>query len=1061
MPLFRANSLAFSYIGLAESAKEYRLSGAAAAAVAAIDAAATDADANATAATDATATDADAVANAVAANANAAVYAAAVAAIDAAIDAAVANAATAAAAAATDAAAVANATAATDATADANAALAWDRHQIEAGNTALHLAISPLWPDMDVPAPIADRWKERKGILLSEQADWDIWIDWYEARLKGAPPEPEALAFARVTLPEPMWERGATLVNPAIRELIGLYGKGGAEAVEARMDEFRKAYPEKDREGATRNASGSTDTPSSAFSPSQEQTAKSSENTKNVGNEDRTDHLGAQLGRLIRKKRSAKKLTQKELSLLAFEGVDRSSVISAIETGKVRAPYEATVRALADVLDFSNEDLAPFGAFLNNEETNDDGEAAPRMVETHDTDYVSDRPETDRDLLNRAPLAFTLAHNINKIWSAQTSQADPTPGAVTDGELVAWQRAWSACRRNFGKWNRKVLDCLHFETLNRRTREPDEAAFILHLDAPWGGGKTTFANFVARILNPTGHGYDMDDAERLKGTLLGNLPLKDESYWDPEFLERRWFVVDFNAWQNEHVSPPWWNFYETIRRQCMRALLFERGRFAGPWGWRVLRRAVCWLRFQTTEVIWRVATPEVRNTILLLIFGGLLIYWLVGSEWFSSMTTPPKDGSEATDYSAMLKGLFSLAGIAVTGGAGLALINAFRSGLKTIIDSAGKSANSSSLGDADPIQKFRRHFSWFIGQLDEPVLVIVDDLDRCSPKYVVELVRGLLTIFRSPRVVFVLLGDKDWIETAFAKVHKEMADIHTDGQITFGGRFAEKAIQLSFLLPESDQDAREAYLLSILEGEREEKAPLEMQKTVDALAEVERSARDELSKTDRAEDQQAAAAKTESLIREASAQIPEEDREAFGKAAHRTLNRERMLRTATARSTEKVVRSHGLKPLKDYLPANPRRIKRIVNMVSAYQASAQSAEGVTLGSVEWKQLVIWVVIMSEYPQIWKALVTRPEQADELLNLIEASSPVEEVSLPDLPDDASNEQKVRYSALAEMIAAPGLVPLLRGDPFTGKDQATSPARIGKEAALWLRRLTPID
>ncbi|MFW8589001.1 P-loop NTPase fold protein [Rhizobium beringeri] len=43
------------------------------------------------------------------------------------------------------------------------------------------------------------------------------------------------------------------------------------------------------------------------------------------------------------------------------------------------------------------------------------------------------------------------------------------------------------------------------------------------------------------------------------------------------------------------------------------------------------------------------------------------------------------------------------------------------------------------------MQKFRRHFSWFVSQLDEPVLVIVDDLDRCSPKYVVELVRGLLT----------------------------------------------------------------------------------------------------------------------------------------------------------------------------------------------------------------------------------------------------------------------------------------------------------------------------
>nr|ALU64577.1 hypothetical protein [Rhizobium leguminosarum bv. viciae]KZB02865.1 hypothetical protein A4A59_08340 [Rhizobium leguminosarum] len=660
----------------------------------------------------------------------------------------------------------------------------------------------------------------------------------------------------------------------------------------------------------------------------------------------------------------------------------------------------------------------------------------PRFVETHDTDYVSDRPETDRDFLNRVPLAFALAYNINKIWTVQTIAKEPRG------------------------WGRRLLDWLHFERLNRQTREPDEAAFILHLDAPWGGGKTTFANFVARILNPAAHGYDMGEKKKLKGTLLGELPLNDPSYWNREFSERRWFVVDFNAWQNEHVSPPWWNFYETIRRQCLRAILFEPGRFGGIWRGRILRRVFSWYRFQITEVIWRVGTPEMRNTLLLLLAGGLLLYWVTYSDWFITLMKPPKEGTQATDFSPMLKGMFSLAGIAVTGGAGLALVNAFRSGLTTIIDSAGKSANASSLGEADPIQKFRRHFSWFVSQLDEPVLVIVDDLDRCSPKYVVELVRGLLTIFRSPRVVFVLLGDKDWIETAFAKVHKEMADVHTDAQITFGGRFAEKAIQLSFLLPESDQDAREAYLTAIL-ATGEDAVPEDLKETVEALQKVEARARADLAETDRAEDQEAAAQKTESLIREVSAQTASEHRDVFEKAATRILNRERMLRAATARSTETVVRQHGLKPLKHFLPANPRRIKRIINMVSAYQASAQSTQGVKQGSDKWKQLVIWVVMMSEYPQIWKMLVTDPDRSAQLLDLIKASKKGEAIVPPGLPEDASDTDKVRHIALTALLATPGLTPLLRGDPFTGDEDTHSPACIDTDASEWLRRLTPID
>jgi hypothetical protein len=237
--------------------------------------------------------------------------------------------------------------------------------------------------------------------------------------------------------------------------------------------------------------------------------------------------------------------------------------------------------------------------------------------------------------------------------------------------------------------------------------------------------------------------------------------------------------------------------------------------------------------------------------------------------------------------------------------------------------------------------------------------------------------------------------------------------------------------------------------------------PEALKETVAALQKVEADARAGLAKTDRAEDQEAAARRTENLIREASAQADPEHRAAFEKEAERILNRERMLRAATARSTETVVRQHGLRPLKDFLPANPRRIKRIINMVSAYQASAQSTQGVRQGSDKWKQLVIWVVIMSEYPQIWKTLVTAPDGCAQLLDLIQASKKGATVVPPKLPEGASDADKAKYSALIALLATPGLVPLLRGDPFIADEGTHSPARIDTEASEWLRRLTPID
>ncbi|WP_346910744.1 P-loop NTPase fold protein [uncultured Roseibium sp.] len=994
------------------------------------------------------------------------------------------------------------------------AALFADLRFIDDDRTAQDLASLPLWPNGQMPDDFAKYWEELKSQLLSRGEAWDVWTNWYEDRLMGRPPEDEALASARVTLPEPMWREGPKLVNWTINELSAIYNKDGPEAIEARIAELRRQYPDQeirdrhdntlqDRHGNTlliHDAEPQASTaPTSAtshsipgdvedihystfpnawilqFTPNdwvarwtaeavpgstlRWKSGKALQTKMRAGDpviywraidpDNRNDRGGlVGLGTILSTE------TEDEDGILRFptevryfdnnNPLPRDQVIDG--AGITRRNWRGAVLSLkseevARLRDYLREQDWP--ELLPEESDNSLGNnpydpdapepVQPRITETHDTDFVSDRPETAKDLLNRASLAFALAAHVNRIWASQTS------GQGDKSRL------------------RKVLDWLHFERFNRRTKEPDDAAFILHIDAPWGGGKTTFANFLARILNPVGHGDDPDDKEKTKKTLLDGLPLKDPRYWDPEFSKRRWFVIDFNAWQNEHVSPPWWNFYGTIRRQCLRETLFEPGRYSGVMPWRGLQRAFAWCRFQITEIIWRVATPEMARTLLVLAVVAGLIYWASGTEWYRNLSTPPPSSGSGNggpnQYVPLIKALL---GVAATGGAGLAVINAFKSGVKTIVESAGKSANASSLGVADPIQKFRRHFSWFTEQLGDPVMVIVDDLDRCSPKYVVELVRGLLTIFRSPRVVFVLLGDKDWIETAFAKVYKEMADVHKDTQVTFGGRFAEKAIQLSFVLPEADEDTREAYLTEILQAGKDAQVPEEREQ-VQELKEIQKEIRDELASADKIAEQSAAVQRSQTRIEERISKAAPEKQEDLRKATQSILNRESMLRAATARSAEAEIRRHGLSPLKDYLPGNPRRIKRIVNMVGAYQASAQSTNGVALGSDKWKQMVIWVVIMSEYPQVWHQLVKNDMLSATLFEAIENSGTEKTIELPLLDDEASDEQK----AIAALLKIPGLVPLLRGDPFATKKGVPSPARIDTTARNWLRRLTPIE
>ena len=113
--------------------------------------------------------------------------------------------------------------AAYDAAYDAAYAAIWnaistDTDQILAGMDLAQLAQSSLWPG-SMPDWARTNWDELKSSLLALNEDWDVWTDWYEARLRGDPPI-EALEIARVLISEDLWDQGAAVVNAHIKNLI-------------------------------------------------------------------------------------------------------------------------------------------------------------------------------------------------------------------------------------------------------------------------------------------------------------------------------------------------------------------------------------------------------------------------------------------------------------------------------------------------------------------------------------------------------------------------------------------------------------------------------------------------------------------------------------------------------------------------------------------------------------------------------------------------------------------------------------------------------------------------
>ncbi|WP_346898701.1 P-loop NTPase fold protein [uncultured Roseibium sp.] len=1177
--------MAFSYTGALEKTKDRLITNAALAA------------ANAAAATNAAfaATNAAAAANAALAATNAAATTKATA------NAALTNATTNAALAA------ANAALAAD-------ALNSDRRHIDSGLPVQEFASLPLWSDGQFPGAFAKYWEELKSQLLSRDEDWDVWTQWYEDRLAGNPPEDEALAVARVTLPEPMWREGPKLVNATIKELTEFYNKGGPEMLEARMAELREQYPEETSERET-SVSASR---SSEVTP--EDVGLFRENLD-------PEEIGPRFGRLVRQKRNEADLSQFQLALKAFDDEKRQASISELETGKVRRPTAETVQAIAQALELTDEELAPFrdlletgppetpageapeaeqsertsdalpnawilqynvkdwadapqriaqgtletwktrGALPRNLQPNDpviywrttedggfvgtghvlsrdlgpedeegwrrfptevhefdqsrliprdkvieaagiarkiwqgavlplseeeavkiddllrregrlplfpdrrledearlgtgSGEPAPEQ----DTRFVPDDAEIERDDLGRGVLAIALARRLHLIW-CRINNAMPReaqPDFVTDKTEAVDSSAWTGETGNDG---------VFFD----RTRQKTRAGFVLHLDAPWGGGKTTFANFLARVLNPTGfrHGQDSFLKKRYGEADLSTIFLSDPVTgtrtgtgdgrdW-PEDARRPWIIVPFNAWQFEHVKPPWWVFYQTIRRRCFASVLQEGieptpGSGAVRFEYETDPRVGAWLKLWRHEISWRLANPKVVTLFLTAVVSGLLLFALSAFGVLDQVGSPDKQTAGfvvSTSAGFLLSGL---TGISLLWSIGAIFTESIRPGTNTL-------AERLSLGSGDPFERFRKHFYRTMEKVKRPVLVIVDDLDRCNPEFIVDLVRGMQTLLRSPRVVFVVLGDRDWIERAFEVHHKNMSKVSVGPEQTFGARFVEKAIQMSFILPGLDKDRQKNYVRRLLLGA---KADRQMQQAPTLSTDANQNLRlyfqravnekdapvldsEDLKQRVQKYARKAAEemAQTQTPVPEAgSADTPSETRETTAQTRGRTVGEEVTavlsnpqvfdtwfkdeftIHVAADEDVETEI-SHRLEPLADNLPANPRQIKRIVNGVTMYNAVAFRQTEWKPDSERWLQLARWIVIMTEWPKTWRLLASYPM----LANLLFAQDPAD--ALNEMKKDPNRAAELPTSddaALEEIIRIKGdlnLMALIEGD-----------------------------
>ena len=94
--------------------------------------------------------------------------------------------------------------------------------------------------------------------------------------------------------------------------------------------------------------------------------------------------------------------------------------------------------------------------------------------------------------------------------------------------------------------------------------------------------------------------------------------------------------------------------------------------------------------------------------------------------------------------------------------------------------------------EKNSLQHFRNELNKFAADQGKPVVIIIDELDRCKPTFAVQLIERIKHFFDAPNLVFVLLLNRNQLEKAVKGIY---------GAETDASAYLGKFVNFFFMLP--------------------------------------------------------------------------------------------------------------------------------------------------------------------------------------------------------------------------------------------------------------------
>lgn len=330
------------------------------------------------------------------------------------------------------------------------------------------------------------------------------------------------------------------------------------------------------------------------------------------------------------------------------------------------------------------------------------------------------------------------------------------------------------------------------------SNEKTEKPLTIGIDAPWGMGKTTLMKMINASLLERG-------TKREKGQTF-------KTVW-------------FNAWKYDQEESLWAALALEILNQIR-----GQSKFCG--------KTELWLKLNFKRVEWKLFIWDnfkVLGKLALVFFLGLI-------------------GLRLLEYITNINWLESYSRIYVQYGSAVGILG--------WVSNVGRELHKRITGPFDlNIAKYIRDPDYknrigFIGQFEEdfkkviesvtqegkrPLVIFIDDLDRCAPPKPVEIIEAINILLDAKHCVFVIGMDAKTIAASIETKYKDLRDSLETGngysELNLGQRFLEKIIQINFRLPKVIPSMMEEFIKANLSHEKELKTLENSEKEIKEIEE--------------------------------------------------------------------------------------------------------------------------------------------------------------------------------------------------------------------------------